>query len=197
MVEIGKITVNVQRKIGTISPRLYGFNIEHILNRIIYGAIFDEGSPLSNKKGYRKDVVEAVSRLKPIIRWPGGCFASGPPELGYHWLDGVGPKEKRRMILDLARRFEESNRFGTDEFLEFCRLTNAEPFITVNAGSGTAEEAAHWIEYCNYPGNTYYANLRKENGHPEPYNVKYWSIGNEVWHLPPKEHGFKARMFAV
>jgi len=104
----------------------------------------------------------------PILRWPGGNFVSG-----YNWLDGVGPKDERPTLYDLAWGAEETNRFGTDEFIEFCRLVDAEPFITVNAGSGNAIEAARWVEYCNRKGKTYYAILREKYGHPEPYNVKY------------------------
>jgi len=165
---------------------------------LIYGAIFDEGNPLLDEKGFRRDIIVACRRIKlPILRWPGGNFASG-----YNWLEGVGPRDERPILYDLAWRAEETNRFGTDEFIEFCRLTGAEPFITVNAGSGTALEAARWVEYCNSKGNTHYAKLREKHGHPEPYNVKYWSIGNEMWsdfqigNLPAKEYVWKARDFA-
>jgi len=148
--------------------------------------------------GFRKDVIEACKKIKvPIIRWPGGNFASG-----YHWLDGVGLRDKRPTLYDLAWESEESNRFGTDEFIEFCRLMGAEPFITVNVGSGTPKEAARWVEYCNRKGNTYYAKLREKYGHLEPYGVICWSIGNEMWgdfqigHLPAEEYARKAREYA-
>jgi len=185
------------RRVGKVNSTIYGFNIEHIPG-LVYGAIFDEGNPLSNEMGFRKDVIDACKRIKvPLLRWPGGNFASG-----YNWLDGIGPRDDRPTRYDLAWRAEETNRFGTDEFIEFCRLIGAEPYITVNAGSETAVEAAHWVEYCNLKGDTYYARLREEHGHPEPYNVKYWSIGNEMWgdfqigHLPAEEYARKAREYA-
>ncbi|MEM2762472.1 MAG: alpha-N-arabinofuranosidase, partial [Candidatus Bathyarchaeia archaeon] len=193
----GRIVVYAGIRIGEIDQNIYGFNIEHIPG-LIYGAIFDEDNPLSDSRGFRRDVVEACRRIKvPILRWPGGNFASG-----YNWLDGVGPRDKRPTLYDLAWGAEETNRFGTDEFIEFCRLIGAEPFITVNAGSGTALEAARWVEYCNLKGNTFYAKLREKYGHPEPYNVKYWSLGNEMWgdfqigNLPAEEYAWKARDFA-
>lgn len=197
MSDKNRIVVYAGIQIADINRNIYGFNIEHIPG-LIYGAIFDEGNPLSDEKGFRRDVIEACRRIKlPILRWPGGNFASG-----YNWLDGVGPRDERPTLYDLAWRAEETNRFGTDEFIEFCRLTGTEPFITANAGSGTALEAARWVEYCNIKGNTYYAKLREKYGHPEPYNVKYWSIGNEMWgdfqigNLPAKEYAWKARDFA-
>ena len=198
-----RILVDTRRVIGKIEPAIYGFNIEHINHdltgsSIVYGAIFDEGSPLSDEHGYRKDVVEACKRIRvPMLRWPGGNFVSG-----YHWLNGVGPRDERPRLFELAWKSEESNRFGTDEFIEFCRLVDAEPWITVNAGSGTAEEACQWVEYCNRKGNTYYAKLREKNGHPEPYGVTYWSLGNELWgdfqigHLSAEEYASKARDYA-
>jgi len=192
-----RINIYAGMRIGEISQNIYGFNIEHIPG-LIYGAIFDESSPLSDDRGFRKDVIEACRRIKvPILRWPGGNFASG-----YNWLDGIGLRDERPTLYDLAWGAEEINRFGTDEFIEFCRLIGAEPFITVNAGSGTAIEAARWVEYCNRRGKTYYARLRERHGRPEPYNVKYWSLGNEMWgdfqigNLPAKEYAWKARDFA-
>jgi len=117
-----RIVVDARRQIGKIDPKIYGFNIEHIPG-LIYGAIFDEDNPSSNEKGFRKDVIEACKRIKvPILRWPGGNFASG-----YNWLDGVGPRDSRLTLYELAWRGKETNRFGTDEFIDFCRLIGAEP----------------------------------------------------------------------
>ena len=198
-----RICVDVKRPIGKIDPKIYGFNIEHIRNletghSLIYGALFDERSSLSDEHGFRRDVVDACKRIKvPILRGPGGNFVSG-----YHWLDGVGPRDERPMLYELAWKSEETNRFGTDEFMEFCKLIGTEPFITVNSGSGTAEEATRWVEYCNRKGNTRYAKLREKNGHPEPYGVTYWSLGNEAWgdfqigHLEADEYARKARDYA-
>jgi len=112
----------------------------------------------------------------PILRWPGGNFVSG-----YHWKDGVGPIEKRPTLPNYAWGQQENNFFGTDEFIAFCRAVGCEPMICLNAGSGTITEAAQWLEYCNGGGDTPMGRLRAENGHPEPYNVKHWEIGNELW----------------
>jgi alpha-N-arabinofuranosidase len=133
----------------------------------------------------------------PLLRWPGGNFVSG-----YHWTDGIGPREKRPRKIELAWFSEESNRFGTDEYIEYCRLLGTEPYICVNMGTGTMEEAQAWVEYCNGTGDTYWANLRREYGHEEPYNVKYWGLGNEMygeWQigaLTAEEYVKKAREFA-
>ena len=171
-----KIKIDAERIIGKVDPNIYGHFIEH-LGRCIYGGIYEEGSSLSDERGFRKDVLEAVKNIKcPILRWPGGNFASN-----YHWEDGVGPKEKRPVRFDLAWGKEETNRFGTDEFIEYCRQVGAEPYICVNIGTGSLDEAIHWLEYCNSTGNTYYAKLRAKSGHPEPYRVKYWGIGNEIY----------------
>jgi len=171
------IVVDVRDQIGKINRHIYGHFIEH-LGRCIYGGVWvGEDSKIPNLCGLRKDVLEVVKEIcPPIIRWPGGNFASG-----YHWEDGVGPREKRPVKYDLAWEAEEPNQFGTDEFIDFCREVGAEPYICVNVGSGTPEEAAHWVEYCNRKGNSLYASKRVENGHPEPFNVKYWGIGNEVY----------------
>jgi len=176
MVKEGVITVDLSGIRGTIDPKIYGHFVEHF-HRCIYGGMYDEGSRLSDEQGFRKDVLQALKKIRPLIlRWPGGCYADG-----YHWKNGVGPKNERPVTYDLAWRVEESNRFGTDEFIEYCRLIGAEPYICVNVGSGTAEEAAQWVEYCNRKGNSCYANLREKYGHPEPFKVKYWGVGNEIF----------------
>lgn len=163
--------------VGEIDPKIYGHFIEH-LGRCIYGGVWvGENSTLPNLRGLRLDVLEATRAIKPpIIRWPGGNFASG-----YHWKDGIGPREKRPIRKNLAWGGLETNQFGTDEFIDFCREVGAEPLIVVNMGSGTPEEAAEWVEYCNGGLNTTYGRLRAENGHSEPYNVKYWMLGNEMY----------------
>ena len=174
MKESYKIKIDVERPIGKIDPNIYGHFIEH-LGRCIYGGVYEEGSPLSDERGFRKDVLQVVRNIKcPLLRWPGGNFASN-----YHWEDGIGPKDKRPVRFDLAWSKEETNRFGTDEFIEYCRAVGAEPYICVNLGTGSLDEAIHWLEYCNSTGNTYYAKLRAKNGYPEPYRVKYWGVGNE------------------
>jgi alpha-L-arabinofuranosidase len=182
--ERARIKVDLDRRIGKIDRKVYGNFVEH-LGRCVYGGIYEENSPLSDERGFRLDVLQAVKGLNvPVLRWPGGNFVSG-----YHWQDGVGPKENRPRRMDLAWHAEESNRFGTDEFMEYCRELGTEPYLCVNLGTGTIEEAAAWVEYCNGTGDTYYANMRRANGHLEPYRVKYWGLGNEMygfWQLGAK-----------
>jgi alpha-N-arabinofuranosidase len=192
-----KIKIDVERVIGKINPNIYGHFIEH-LGRCIYGGIYEEDSSLSDERGFRKDVLGVVRKIRcPILRWPGGNFASN-----YHWEDGIGLKDERPVRFDLAWCKEETNRFGTDEFIEYCRAIEAEPYICVNLGTGTLDEAIHWLEYCNSSGNTYYARLRAKNGHPEPYKVKYWGVGNEnyggwqVGHRSAKEYAKVLREYA-
>lgn len=185
-------------KVGTISPLIYGHFIEH-LGRCIYGGVFDEDSPLADASGFRRDVLEAMQRIKcPVLRWPGGNFASA-----YHWEDGIGPKESRPQLPNYVWGGLESNRFGTDEFIEYCRKVGAEPYLAVSLGTGTLDEALHWLEYCNLDTPTKYAMLRKKFGHPEPYRVKYWGVGNEVYgpwqvgHCSAQEYAEKLRQFAT
>ncbi|GAC1360739.1 MAG: alpha-N-arabinofuranosidase [Ktedonobacteraceae bacterium] len=195
--QMGKIKIDLERKIGRVDRRILGGFTEH-LGRCIYGGIFEEGSPLSDEHGFRRDVLDAARALHmPMLRWPGGNFVSG-----YHWTDGVGPRDERPRRTDLAWFSEESNRFGTDEFIEYCRVLGTEPYICVNMGTGTLDEAQAWVEYCNGTTNTYWANLRRKHGHAEPYNVKYWGLGNEMygrWQigmLEPHDYVKRAREFA-
>ncbi|MEM1990357.1 MAG: alpha-L-arabinofuranosidase C-terminal domain-containing protein [Candidatus Bathyarchaeia archaeon] len=191
------ITVKLDEQIGVINPHIFGHFIEH-LGRCIYPGIWvGEDSKIPNCNGLRKNVVHAFKSIgAPIIRWPGGCFADA-----YHWEDGVGPREQRPRRLNIWWGGEEPNEFGTDEFMMLCRLTGAEPYICVNVGSGSPSEALAWLEYCNYAGNTKYANLRSKNGHPEPYGVKYWGIGNENWgcggSFDPVYYAWEYRRFAT
>src|SRR5207244_876323 len=157
---MARIVIDPARRLGTVDRRIFGNFIEH-LGRCIYGGVFEEGSPLSDARGFRRDVLDAVRPLRvPILRWPGGNFVSG-----YHWLDGVGPVGDRPRRSDLAWFAEESNRFGTNEFIEYCRLLGTEPYICVNMGSGTMDEAQAWVESCDGTGNTRRAHLRREHGH--------------------------------
>lgn len=170
-----RIKVDKDRKVGTIDKMLYGNFTEH-LGRCIYGGIYDPQSPQANADGFRKDVIEATKDLGvSIIRWPGGNFVSG-----YHWEDGIGPLDKRPKRKDLAWGDTEPNTVGTDEWLKFSQATGAEPYICVNLGTGSLDEARNWVEYCNAKPGLYYSDLRVKNGHPEPYRVKYWGLGNEM-----------------
>ncbi|MBN1154449.1 alpha-N-arabinofuranosidase [candidate division KSB1 bacterium] len=170
-----RIKIDTERRIGAINKHIYGNFAEH-LGRCIYGGIYDPGSKLADKQGFRTDVLEAAKGLNvTILRWPGGNFVSG-----YHWQDGIGPKENRPQRTDLAWQTPEPNTFGTDEFIDFCRKLGTEPYFAVNMGTGTLDEARNWVEYCNVKDGAYYAELRKKNGHKEPHNVIYWSLGNEM-----------------
>ncbi|KAF2089788.1 glycoside hydrolase family 51 protein [Saccharata proteae CBS 121410] len=170
------ITVNAGHRLAEINDNVYGGFTEH-MGRCIYGGIYDPGNPLSDENGFRKDVIEAFKELNcPVVRYPGGNFCAT-----YHWMDGVGPREERPARPELAWLGTESNAFGTAEFLHWCTLANTAPYLCLNMGTGTLDEALGWLEYCNGTKNTYYANLRRSHGHPDPYNVKYWALGNEVW----------------
>ncbi|UNI13560.1 Non-reducing end alpha-L-arabinofuranosidase [Purpureocillium takamizusanense] len=170
------ISVDARAVIADIDDNIYGGFTEHI-GRCIYGGIYDPGNPLADENGFRKDVIEALRELRvPVIRYPGGNFVAT-----YHWLDGVGPKADRPKRPELAWDGIESNQFGTDEFLKWCEVVGTEPYFCLNFGTGTLDEALGWVEYCNSDKDTYYANLRRKHGRQEPYNVKYWALGNEVW----------------
>ena len=143
------IKIDLDRRLGRVDRRIFGNFIEH-LGRCIYGGVFEPGSPLADENGFRRDVLEAARGLHiPVLRWPGGNFVSG-----YHWTDGIGPPEKRPRRSELAWHAEESNLFGTDEFIRYCRALGTEPYICVNMGSGTMDEAQAWVEYCNGTGDT-------------------------------------------
>lgn len=170
------VTVDLKQQTDEISPLQYGQFIEH-LGRAVNGGIYDEHSALADQDGFRKDVIEKVKELRtPILRYPGGTFTKI-----YHWEDGIGPKSERKKRKNLIWGGIEDNHFGTTEFISYCRKIGAEPFLVVNMATGTPEEAANWVEYCNGTGDTYYANLRRSHGFKEPFNVKYWGIGNEEY----------------
>ncbi len=170
-----RIKIDIERQIGNIDKMIYGNFVEH-LGRCIYGGLYEPGSPLSDEKGLRKDVIKATKELNvPIVRWPGGNFVSG-----YHWEDGIGPKENRPTRIDLAWGYRENNSFGTDEFIDWCQKANTEPYICVNLGTGTLDEARNWVEYCNIENGTYYSDLRIKNGYKAPHKVTYWALGNEI-----------------
>lgn len=161
-----------------ISKEIYGHFAEH-LGRCIYGGIFvGEDSEIPNTRGFRDDVTGALIDMKiPLLRWPGGCFADT-----YNWKDGIGPREERPSMVNVHwGGVTEDNSFGTHEFLDFCDLINAEPYINVNVGSGTVREASEWIEYVTSSNISPMTDLRKKNGREEPWDVKYWGIGNENW----------------
>jgi alpha-N-arabinofuranosidase len=143
-----------------------------------------EDSPIPNVRGIRKDIVAALKKIKiPNLRWPGGCFADE-----YHWKDGIGPRRERpKMVNTHWGGVTEDNSFGTHEFMDLCAQLSdpdgrrCEPYICGNVGSGTVQELAQWVEYCNFDGISPMADLRKKNGREKSWNVKYWGVGNESW----------------
>lgn len=179
-----RIKIDVERTIGEVHPHVFGNFAEH-LGRCIYGGMFEEGSPLSDAKGFRKDVLQATKEMGvSILRWPGGNFASG-----YHWRDGIGPRDQRPARPDHAWGALESNRFGTHEFLDYVQAAGAEPYLCINAGLGTVDEAREWVEYVNETRDTSLTRLRRQNGRDKPWGVKYWGLGNEIdgpWQLGHK-----------
>ena len=175
---MNRMVINVNEKKSVINKNIYGHFSEH-LGRCIYGGLFvGEDSKIPNVKGMRTDVVEALKHIKvPVLRWPGGCFADE-----YHWKDGIGPKEKRkRMVNTHWGGVVEDNSFGTHEFMELCNQIGCEPYVNGNIGSGTVQEMQEWVEYLTFDGISPMAELRTENGRKEPWKVKYWGVGNENW----------------
>jgi alpha-N-arabinofuranosidase len=173
-------TVSVHADQGTqiIQKEIYGQFAEH-LGTLVYGGLWvGENSPIPNVRGYRSDVLEALKALKvPVLRWPGGCFADT-----YHWMDGIGPRENRPLLVNTNwGGTVEDNSFGTHEFLDLCELLGIEPYVSVNVGSGSVEEMSKWIEYMTAEGDSPMARLRRENGRQDPWKVKYIGIGNENW----------------
>ncbi len=189
-----RIDLDTRRVISPISPLLFSGFAEH-MGRCIYEGIYDPASPHADANGLRQDVLAALRELNfRAMRYPGGNFLSG-----YRWEDGIGPREQRPRRRDLAWQSIETNQFGTDEFMAFCELVNTQPMMAVNLGTGTIQDAANLIEYCNAPAGTLYADKRAANGHADPYSVKYWCLGNEMdgpWqigHLEAAAYGLKAR----
>ncbi len=161
-----------------INKEIYGHFAEH-LGRCIYGGIYvGEDSDIPNVRGFRDDVVGALQEMKiSVLRWPGGCFGDT-----YHWKDGIGPREERPSMVNIHwGGVTEDNSFGTHEFLDFCNVIGAEPYININVGSGTVQEASEWVEYVTSSNVSPMTDLRKKNGREEPWEVKFWGIGNENW----------------
>jgi alpha-N-arabinofuranosidase len=188
------IYLDTNRVISAISPLVFSGFAEH-MGRSIYEGIYDPASPHADERGLRKDVMAALRELNfRSMRYPGGNFLSG-----YRWLDGVGPRDQRPRRRDLAWQSIETNQFGTNEFIEFCKAINTEPMLAANLGTGTIQDAANLVEYCNAPVGTQYADLRASHGYHAPHAIKYWCLGNEMdgpWqigHLDAEEYGKKAR----
>src|SRR5659263_198005 len=178
---MNKIDVLYPEKIGTINPNIYGHFTEHIGGVIYDGIWVGEDSEIPNIKGFRKELVEMFRKINPpVVRWPGGCFAET-----YDWRDGIGNRDDRPTRVNWWYTDDqrlETNQVGTHEFMDFCRLVDAEPYFAANATTVTPLHIRDWIEYCNFPqGSTTLAKEREQNGSSEPFEVKYWGLGNESW----------------
>jgi alpha-N-arabinofuranosidase len=191
------IVLHTDFQIGRVDPRIFSGFLEH-LGRAIYDGVYDPDSAYADEDGFRRDVLDKLRRLKMAgMRYPGGNFVSG-----YRWLDGVGPREQRSTVRDLAWQSIEPNSIGTDEFMTLCHKMGWSPMLTVNLGTGTPEEARNWVEYCNSPTGTKYANMRATNGSEESYGVKLWFLGNEMdgpWqlgHVPADQYAVRAQQAA-
>jgi len=191
------VALHTRFQIGLVDPRIFGGFLEH-MGRAVYEGVYDPTSVHADANGFRADVLGALGRLgMTAMRYPGGNFASG-----YHWQAGIGPREQRPVVRELAWQSIEPNRFGTDEYIRLCRTMNWTPMITANLGTGTPEEARNWVEYCNCPAGTRYADLRATNGNPEPFGVKLWCLGNEMdgpWqlgHVPADHYAIRAQQAA-
>lgn len=190
------LTADIRVHTGETYPveeKVFGHFIEH-LGRCIRNGIWDErdtGAAYAFGR-VRADVLDAMQGLRPpVLRWPGGCFSDT-----YHWRDGVGSRRPRRVNrawwwLKPDETAFEDNHFGTHEFMELCRALDTEPYININFGPGSPDEAAAWVAYCNAPAGTPEGDERAAKGHPEPFDVKLWGIGNETWGA--YEGGFCAR----
>lgn len=181
-----------------ISRHIYGHFSEH-LGHCIYGGFWvDSSLNVPKKDRIRLDVVDALKKIHiPNLRWPGGCFADE-----YHWRDGIGKRSDRpKMVNTNWGGVTEDNSFGTHEFMDLCELLHTEPYISANVGSGTVEEMSKWVEYFNFDGISPMSKLRAENGHPAPWKVGFWGVGNESWgcggNMTPEFYAGQFRRYAT
>ncbi len=191
------VSIDLDRVIGTISPQIYG----QFLSRrrwVVEEALFQPGHEDADEHGIRTTVADAVRELAPpVIRWPGGCTGTS-----YEWERGVGDPSQRSRTIDWHFGYDVGNGFGTAEFVAFCRSVGAEPQINLTTGTGTLREALGWLEYANGTGDSHYANLRRQHGYDEPFDVRYWQIGNEDWgeweigRVSAAEHARRCREWA-
>ena len=188
-----KVSVVKEFTIGKSEDSLFSSFIEQ-LGRAVYTGIYEPEHPESDELGFRKDVIKFVKDLGVnLVRYPGGNFVSG-----YDWKDGIGPKDKRPVRLDRAWKTIETNQVGIEDFYDWTLKSGTQILGAVNMGTGTVQDAGDLVEYCNYPGGTYWSDLRRKNGHEKPYAIKTWCVGNEMdgpWqicHLDAHEYGKKA-----
>jgi alpha-N-arabinofuranosidase len=187
------VHLDIQNTSGPVDRRIFGGFLEH-LGRAVYQGVYDPGNARSNEQGFRRDVLEALRPLGfSVMRYPGGNFVSA-----YDWTDGIGPRDKRPRRPDFAWRSIETNHFGADEFVNWCRQLGTDPLMAVNLGTAGAPQAAQLLEYCNLAAGTYWSDRRRENGHPDPYGIKLWCLGNEMdgrWqagHVPAEVYAQRA-----
>ncbi len=196
-----EVVLNFKKSKGIIDPKLYGHFSEHIGGVFYDGLWVGEDGKVPNIRGFRKALVESFQRIAPpVLRWPGGCFAET-----YDWRDGIGPRGQRPLRANWWYSHDhrlEPNAVGTHEFMDFCRMVGAEPYVAANMTSLTPLDIRNWMEYCNFPaGSTTLAKQRGENGDPEPFNVKYWGIGNENWggggQMTPEENIWEFKRYST
>ena len=192
------VHINTETPGPTIHRNIYGQFMEHLGRGIYEGIWVGEDSKIPNTKGYRKDVLQALKQLQvPLLRWPGGCFADE-----YHWRDGIGPREKRKVTINTTwGGVTDNNAFGTHEFMNLAEMLGAEVYISANLGTGSPREMAAWLEYLTAEGKSTLAEERRSNGREKPWRVHYWAIGNETWgcggHMTPEYYANLYRHFAT
>jgi alpha-N-arabinofuranosidase len=193
-----QLVIHADHPAGTINRNIYGQFAEHLGTGIYGGVWVGPDSPIPNTRGIRNDVVAALKNIAvPVVRWLGGCFADE-----YHWMDGIGPREKRPSMTNSHwGGVKESNAFGTHEFFDFCEQLGAEPYVCGNLGSGTVQEMAQWVEYITSDADSPMANLRRANGREKPWKLQYFGVGNESWgcggNMRPEHYADEFRRYDV
>ncbi len=175
MTSTPRFTLHPDFQVGAVDPRLYGSFIEH-LGRAVYGGIYEPGHPSADEEGFRTDVIDLIKEIDvPVVRYPGGNFVSG-----YNWEDGVGPKDQRPRRVELAWKSIETNQFGLNEFVRWCQKAGTSPMMAINLGTRGVDEARAIVEYCNFPGGSYWSDQRIAHGFRQPHDIKLWCLGNEM-----------------
>jgi alpha-L-arabinofuranosidase len=203
-----RIEVLMGEPLGTISPNIYGHFAENLSGVIYDGIWVGANSKVPNVDGIRKELIDEMRKIKaPVVRFPGGCFADS-----YDWRDGIGPSDKRPRRTNFWNGGEadtapsshryDPNQFGTNEFAHFCKLIGSEPYLAANLRSLPAEEFYRWVEYCNSPaGSTTLADTRAAAGFKDPFNVRFWGVGNESWgcggNFTAQEYAVEFRRFTT
>jgi len=195
---VNQLVIHADQGKQTINRNIYGQFSEH-LGHCIYGGLWvGEDSPIPNTRGIRNDIVAALRKIKvPVLRWPGGCFADE-----YHWMDGIGPYPSRPTMINTHwGGVTEDNHFGTHEFMDLCEQIGCEPYICGNVGSGTVREMQQWVEYITSDGASPMTDLRKKNGHEQPWKLTYFGVGNENWgcggNMTPEYYADQFRRYAT